>query len=668
MPHHTRHYRLRIQLNCLFLCLLCAVPAARAQQDRVPGTPVTLQNAPQRDTSSRTNTSSWVDEQASIYFRKAYSDRRFFPDSAIHTFHRRPFSQPWYINTGNLGSPARNGLFTPEDRTGPTLGYHTFDVYRFNIDSLNYYNTTRPYSVFTYNLGSKAEQVGRILHTQNIKPNWNFAACYQKINAPGYYKVQRTNHDNAFFTTNYQSRDQHYQLFGALVYNKEQNDENGGIVADSFLTDPDFSDRRTVPVSFQNDGYSVKRSAVTNKQRDFSILLYHHYTVGKMDTLYNADSSQYYLKLKSRFRITHRFQMQTEKHEYKDVDADSLRYTGFFEHGFENGDSVYTVQKWFFIDNALLLSGYLGAADNPLLFSAGVGIRTDQFTTDYASGENKNSYLSNYLVAEIGKTAVKEKQWDYGAKAKLFTTGEASGNFAVHAFIGRDISNTLGSVNIGFKQELNNAPYSYTIYQNQYSQQLKSYNKESITQLYGTINNDRLHMYAGVRNYLISNYIYINPQQQFDQYSSAFNLTQVWLRKTFYFRYFVLDNELAWQQKTGSAPINVPALMGRHQLSLEKYVFKNALKLATGIDIRYHTGYEPAGYSPFLNRFYYQNSYSVTNTPEISLFFNFKVKNFRAFLMGDQLQQLFARNAIYAPGYAAQNAMLRFGFTWVLIN
>lgn len=651
----------------IFIGISC-IDVAKAQINQVPGTPTTLANAPQRDTTNKTNTNDWIDYKAKISYRKLYASQVYQPDTSIHHFHRRPFTQPWYINTGNTGSPTKNLLFTTEYRTGPTLGYHSFDVFRYNIDSLHYYNTTRPYSNFTYQLGSKAEQVAKILHTQNINPRWNFGVEYRKINSPGFYKAQRTNHDNANLTTNYTGKNQRYQLFGALTYNKEQHDENGGITSDSFLTDAAFRDRKTVPVRFPNDGYSDKRSAVTAMQRDFSILLYHHYSLGRYDTLYNEDSSQYSIKLRPKFRITHRFLLNNEKYQYKDLRPDSLRYTDFFQKNFTTGDSVFMAQNWFYIDNSLLLNGFIGKANEQVSFNAGIGFRTDKFTTNYDVSSKSNNFLSNYLIAGINKEATTPKQWNYEANAKLFFTGEASGNFLFNAQIGKGFSEKIGRLSIGVKQELNNAPYNYATYQSLYLQINKAYNKESVTTLYGTISNTPLQLNLTIKNYLIANYFYLNEQQQFSQIADAFNLTQITLNKVFKLGYFVLDNELAYQQKTDNAPVNIPTLMGRHQLSFEKYIFKSALKIATGIDVRYHSSYTPSAYSPFFNRYYYQNSYSVSNAPEVALFFNFKIKNFRAYLMGDQLQQLFTHNTIYAKGYAAPNAMIRFGFVWALMN
>lgn len=652
----------------LILLWALAFSTAKAQINQVPGSPTTLLNAPQRDTTSKTNTHDWIDYKAKISFRNIYSTQLHQLDTSIHHLHRRPFTQPWYINTGNTGSPTRNLLFTTENRTGSTLGYHSFDIYRYDIDSLRYYNTTRPYSDFNYQLGSKAEQVAKIFHTQNINPRWNFGVAYRKINSPGFYKAQRDNHDNANLTTHYTGKDQRYQLFGAITYNKEQNDENGGIASDSFLTDAAFRDRKTVPIRFPNDGYSDKRSAVTTLQRDFSVLLYHHYTLGQYDTLYNEDSSQYNVKLRPKFRITHRFLLSTEKYQYKDLKPDSLRYTGFFEKRFATGDSVFMAQKWFRLDNSFMLNGFIGKADKQLSFSAGFGMRTDKFTTDYDLGSNSNNFFSNYLVASVGKEATTKNQWNYGADAKFFFTGEATGNFLLNATIGKGISDKIGNLQIGFRQELNNAPYNYTYYQNQYKQLSNSFDKESITTIFGIVSNEPLHLNLTLKNYLIANYFYLNERQQFSQATDAFNITQVSLNKIFRLGHFVLDNELAYQQKTGNAPVNIPTLMGRHQLSFEKNIFKSALKIATGLDVRYHTTYQPSAYSPFFNRYYYQNSYSISNVPELALFFNFKIKNFRAYLMGDQLQQLFARNTIYAPSYAAPNTMIRFGFIWALMN
>lgn len=651
-----------------FIFFICLGNSSKLWAQAVPGSPITLQNAPQRDTNNKTNTKNWVDENANIYYQKINSQIKYYPDTLLKYLHRRSFSQPWMTNTGNFGSPETNQFFTPDNCNGPSLGYHAFDPYRFNPDSLNFYNTTRPYTQFVYQLGSKLEQQASILHTQNIKPNWNFAFQYRKITSPGYYKIQPTNNDNGAITSNYTSPNEHYILKAAIVYNKEQNDENGGIEADSFLTLSDYSNRQVIPVNFQDDSYNTVRSSVTNKLRDFGVLLQHSYTIGKADTTYSEDSTQFFYHLIPKFRITHRLQVSSEKYQYKDLAPDSLRYTPIFTQGFSSEDSVVMIQKWLYADNSLLLNGFIGKENKQLEVNAGIGIRADKFTTDYVTDKTDISYISNYLIADLKKEALQEKQWNYQAYAKLFFTGQTAGNFMLHAAVGKDISMKLGTLQAGFHQELNNAPYNYTTYQNQYYSIRKDYDKESITQIFASWNNQHWQLNAGIKNYLIANYFYLNQNQEFSQQASAFNITQVWLNKTFHFGSFMLDNELAYQQKTAGAPVNIPAFMGRHRLAIETRAFKKALGISSGIDIRYHTSYKSAGYSPFFNRFYYQDSYTVSNFPQVALFFNFKVKNFRAYVMADQVQHLLGKNYISLPGYPLQNTMFRLGFNWVMVN
>lgn len=703
-------YKVRVYLRTyiLLLCLPLCGGICLAQSTMPNGTSTTgYGNSKPKDTSmNKSNTAKWKEEEARITYEKLNSARVYTPDTSLHTFQRNPFTQPWYQDLGNLGSPASNLLFTPEDRFTPTLGYHIFDAYRFNIDSLNFYNTNRPYSVFSYQLGSKLEQYASILHTQNIRPNWNFSFQYRKLYSPGFYKTERNNQDNACFTTNYKSLDKHYVLYAAMVYNKEQHDENGGIINDSELSLASYSDKGTIDQAYQNSGYSTTRSSVSNVLRDFSLVVQHSYTWGKTDTTYNADSTQYSYHLKPRFSITHKLEISTEKHTYNDVAPDSLQYVSLFNHSFISSgrgyyasgeDSVFTQQKWVWIDNRLLLNGFIGKEDRQLKFSAGIGNRYDEFisqpvaipydsmgTMVYRSGLDRTNMVSNYVVGEIKKEALQPGQWQYGAYTQLFITGEDAGNLLLNAAIGKDLKNGMGNFVAGFQEKINSAPYSYTNYENQYAMFWYTFNKENVTQIYATVESQRLRVSLGVKDYVIGNYIYINEGEMPAQYNVPFTITQVWGRKVFKAGNFYLDNELVYQDVPVNAPVNAPAFMGRHQLRHERDLFNRKLKIVVGIEVRYNTAYYPAGYDALLNKFYYQKSVYIGNAPQEAVFLNFRIKRFRAFVMGDNLQELFTRNAILNVGtpvvnyygignteypvYAAPDALIRFGFNWVLVN
>lgn len=690
-------------------CLLLVAYAGNAQTTMPIDNLTPAARQRMKDSINKTNTTKWRDEEPNVQYEMLGTARVFVPDTGIHTLHRRSFAQPWNRDMGNFGSPSLSMLFNPESRVGPSLGYHVFDIYRFNPDSVKFYNTHRPYSVFSYMLGSKLEQYAGIMHTQNIKPNWNFAFEYRKINSPGFYKLQRNNHDNASITTNYKSYNKHYELYAALVYNKEQHDENGGIVKYDELNSDLYGDRATIDAGYQSSGYSTTRSSVSNALRDFTAVLQHQYVFGRIDTSYNSDSTQFTCTLHRRFSVGHKMELSSEKHTFKDLTPDSTRYLSLFNHGFLNkgngyytagGDSVLTVQKWFWIDNKFTVNGFIGQPDRQLAFSAGLGIRYDQFTSDpvavllkdslpktlYTTGATSGSQINNYLVAEVKKEALKQGEWEYRADTRFYYTGPSAGNFALKAIIGKQFKNNKGGFAVGFNQNLNSAPFSYTNYENRYARLFFDFTTESVTGIYATVESPRFGLSGGVRNYLIANYIYINELRQPAQYTVPFTLSQQWLRKVFRAGAFVLDNELVFQQTPENAPVNVPSVMGRHQLSLERFVFKRRLKMALGVEARYNTRYYTPGYDPTLNRFYYQHTQKIGNIPEVALFVNFKVKRFRAFIMGDNLQLLFSPNnntALYTgapiynfggsgnvnvPIYAAPDALIRFGFSWPLVN
>jgi hypothetical protein len=674
---------LRLYVALFFAALLAPLLKAQAQSPALPGNPVTLQNAPQRDTTDRRSKADWHDEPVQIHATKAFSAQPWYPDSTVHNFQRRPFLGIWKRDLGNLGTAVRSQLFTPDNLglTGPTLGYHVYDAYRINPDSLLYFNTTRPYTLFSYQLASKLEQSLRLQHTQNIRPNWNIFAQYQKISSQGYYKLQRSNHDNAAVSTNYRSNDQHYVLYAGVVYNREQSDENGGILGDSLLNKKDvYSDPMTIPVAFDNPAYYVatsqgQRSPVTNMMRDISVVLRHQYNVGKYDTTYNADSTQMNVQLRPRFGVHHELRGGGQFLRSKNVAPDSLLYVPFFQRDFATADSVYMQQHWNWLDNAVSLNGFIGPTDQPLEISAGAGLRLDAFYTDYAAEDrDERNFVNTYLTGSIRKQALTPQAWGYEANLKFFVAGQSIGNYVAQGELSKRFDEYR--VRLGGTQQLTEAPYAYTLFRNQYFEQRADLKNESITAFWGEISQDKLGLSAGVKSYLIGNYIYLkdslegvsNGKMQFSQYGSVFNLNQLTFRAVFHFGPLYIDNNIALQQVTGDAPVSVPTLLGRHSISLERYLFGRALSMAAGLEVRYHTNYHAEGYAPFYNRFYYQNDYLSSNFPEGTLFFNFRIKRFRAYLMADQFQTLFWRNTVIHPNYPSQPMMLRLGFDWVMVN
>lgn len=629
-----------------------------------------------RKDSTLMESKEWKDESARIYYNYLNSAVVHYPDTSLNSFHRYQPVQPWWgKDLGNYGTAVRNQFFTPFMPTGLSLGYHIYDMYKFSLDSLQFYNTTRPYSAFLFMLGSKTEQNVEILHTQNITPTWNFAGRLRYCSSQGFYNLQKANSISGSFSTNYQSKNQRYYVAAAFVYNRYKQSENGGIQNDTLLDVASYADRQLVPVNLPALSLGSGNAAVTNTLRDYDLYLQNNYSFGKTDTIYNKDSTGVTIQFTPRFRIKHQLQLHSEKHIYRDMAPESTpipngpnRYA-FIDPSFtfNASDSVYGVQNWFFIDNKFSLNGFVGKRKELVQIEAGIGNRIDRFNADYVSGNNTQSSVGNYVFGEIKKEAFSAGQWTYQASGIFFFTGSALGNFDIRASAGKDLGK-WGMFSAGFRQNLSNAPYAYSTFRTNFYDRSYDFDKTSITQLWGNVFIDKIRVEVGVRNYLIANYLYYNSSLTPTQQSDALSVLQIYGRKEFRFGIFSLDNEVIWQQPTANAPVHLPALLLRHKFAIETTLFRKALRVAVGIEGRYHTPYYSDGYTPYFNQFYLQDTYKVDNVPECSAFFNFKIKRFRAFVLGDQLQQFISKNVINAPGYPAQNALLRFGFTWILIN
>ena len=169
------------------------------------------------DSSNKTNTADWEEAQVTLSAQHSNSNKEVILDTTLLHFHQRPYTQAWKTNLGNLGSATQSWLIASSNKIGPTLRREVNEVYALQADSLLYFNTTKPYTLFNYQMGSKNENLLRLLHTQNIKPNFNMAFQYHKLTSPGFYKAQRNNHDLVSLNAHYKSNGKHYELWSAFI-------------------------------------------------------------------------------------------------------------------------------------------------------------------------------------------------------------------------------------------------------------------------------------------------------------------------------------------------------------------------------------------------------------------------------------------------------------------
>jgi len=76
-----------------------------------------------------------------------------------------------------------------------------------------------------------------------------------------------------------------------------------------------------------------------------------------------------------------------------------------------------------------------------------------------------------------------------------------------------------------------------------------------------------------------------------------------------------------------------------------------------------------------MGKFFPQDSITIQNLPEVSAFFNFRIKSFTAFIKAENLNTVyidqgfgFTNNNFAAPLYPTPGLVIRFGIKWSFVN
>jgi hypothetical protein len=568
-------------------------------------------------------------------------------------------------------------------KSGWDHGMHAFDVYRWKPEEVRFFNTTRPYTEMAYLLGGRTEQVIEITHTQNIRPNWNALLQYRLINAPGFFKNLKTNHNNYLFTSWYQSVNKRYNNYLVLLGNSLQSAENGGLKSDQdYLNDEIFNDRFAIPtnlggdVEFGRDFFSSKMST-GNRYKDFSFIIRQQYDLGKKDSLV-SDSTVIPL-FYPRLRFEHLFQYNTYQFNFIDLPnyqanvpyfPDSVFYQDEYGYTLLN-DSLILQDKWKEVLNEFSIYQYPDAKNQLQFLKAGIQLQNLKAET----GKFNGSFYNLSVQGEY-RNKTKNRKWDMTAFGKLFLNGMNAGDF--HAFLNlkRLSVKSGGYIDVGFSNMNKTPSFVFDRRSSFYVAGPKNFNKENITRIWASIFYPRFNLKLSGNYYLVSNYTYFTRYTQPEQTGALFNLLQASLEKK-----FRLGKRWSWysdiylQKKTGDVQLNVPLLFTRNRIGYEGTLGFRRLNIAIGAEIKYHTPYKADGYSPMLGKFFYQDSIRISNRPDVSFYLHFRIRNFRTFFRVENLNTITAINGFgfryhnfASAGYPYPGMNLRVGIYWSFVN
>lgn len=574
------------------------------------------------------------------------------------------------VGTGNTGLAARSLLFDPAKTIGFDAGFHSFDYYIQYHKDIKFYRARTPFSSIYYMNSGEKEQLLEIIHSQNIKKNWNIGANYKRIGANGGYTHQRGDHFNASIFSWYQTPNKRYNIWADLIFNTMKAQENGSVVNVDI-----FKPGGSLLVDKLAEAVRLYTANQFWKKNSFSLT--QSYFVGRIDSTGKSSSKN----ILPTNKLTHRFTYDNSFFTFRkdEAETDSIRVlpvnTIHKDDVFTN-DSTHVRH----IQNEFLYSFFLRAKSSSVIkneMKIDAGIKHDFYnyaqvnfgrTSTLYKFENQFQNLS--LLGNLSYRFSNKIDLDF--RIQQIFQGRNIGDFLYEAKSNLLFGQKAGKVLMGAYIQ-NKSPeevfnkYVGNHYQWDFTNEL---DRTKIVNFSFTYLNDLLKLDASAAYYLVNNYLYfaeddketksIIPKQE----SSAINLLKLSVGKRFKLGSFHLDAFVVYQKTDSKSILRTPEFYTFKSIYKEQTFFK-VLKTQVGFDIRYNTEHQALSYSPAASQFYNGTPIQFTSTPIADFWIKASLRRANLFLKYDYANQNLFTNGYYTVNdYPMQDRRLKLGVRW----
>ena len=156
--------------------------------------------------------------------------------------------------TGNSGGAYISNDYFKRKHLSDCFLYNSYDAYGLFPESINYLNTTTPYTLMDYcqsgNKNVRNETRLNVIHSQNVNPRLNFIFLYNTAKSTGFYQKQENRNHNIGLITSYIS--DKFISHWNLIFNSYKSEENGGMDSEMDLNEYDETETYVVNLTDAN--------------------------------------------------------------------------------------------------------------------------------------------------------------------------------------------------------------------------------------------------------------------------------------------------------------------------------------------------------------------------------------------------------------------------------
>jgi hypothetical protein len=567
------------------------------------------------------------------------------------------------IGLGSAGIAYRELLFSPSKVIGFDAGFHSLDAYRLTQDSMKFFRARTPFTELYYVNGKIQEQTFKVIHTQNVKPNLNVGAMYNRLSAEGFYVNQKADHLNAALFAWYESPNKRYNIISDVIFNTIKAGENGSTTNDSlFKGDP--IDKIAIPVRLKATG--ANRPMQTWRQTQF--LFKQFYYIGRVDSLPDTEASA---KILPTQRFSHTLTYTKDRFKfYRNEQDDFGAFPILPSQSFtETNDSTQVSNLRNEFSYSFYLRGKaLSFIKNELKLD--LGVQNDIYRYEQlAYKENfTNTSLKAALAYRFSDKVILE------ADLNQIAQGKHAGDFLYEANSSFLLSKSVGRIILGAYLQNKSPEQMFDRVNYQYHSWDKNFDRSKISNLSFLYENPKYQFSAKADYFLINNYLYFKETTSAkqilpEQSGTNINLIKITLSKDFKMGKFNLNNFIVYQKTDFQDILRTPEIYSYNSFFYATKFFK-VLTTNIGFDLRFNTPFKAPAYAINVGQFYNDRAALEYSTyPVIDLFIRATLKRSNLFLKYDYVNQGMLSNGYYTVrGYPMQDKLLKFGVSWKFYN
>ncbi|RLD38984.1 MAG: hypothetical protein DRI74_02105 [Bacteroidetes bacterium] len=575
---------------------------------------------------------------------------------------------------GIIGSASTPLIIEFNPKTSFDIGIHAYDLYIRDLSEVELIETTTPFTQLSYTMGPEKENVLRIQHAQSFKDKQIKAGIdFKLFNTIGSYTRQKTDVKNFNANIAYRTKDKRYSVEGVYFHNKLILQENGGIVYDSLYEDNLETNRQIISVNLAGAENFIKYSGI-GVQQDFYISKAEpdFSAIPDTNTLNLAGYSvQHYKKpyfdpITPLGRLSHTFLYSKEIYQYTDSDGTSAFYNSVPNFP-EETSSIFDSIGHSVIENTISYSNsaYKDNLEDPkfLTYSFGLGFNAHRYL------QYSKSISSNFTFTEINPQARLQlfltKQFEILATGLYSYRSDNTSAYKINGDLSLKIKKN--TFNIAILSSSTQAKLMYEHFLSDYFQWDNNLKNEKVQEI--SFQFIRKETTINVKTGLLHDYLYLDRAISPQQYSAALSYFNISLNQEIRVGNFGIDLNLIYQEVSDKNIIRLPKIYSNTKLFYTNTLFKGAMDIQLGINIRYFSSYYANTYMPALRSFYIQDEKEFGNYPYFDVFLNAKIKRARLFIKYEQLNASFmSQNYFISPHYANADAAIKFGVIWQLFN